>query len=184
MKKLLLSLTMLTLLGGTLFAQQEVFSAKLNQDEVPAVVLKAIEQDFPNMIASNFHRIPVEFLDGSFVLTSNTSDLPGEEITYVVTMQGPGFNAEATYNGDGMLMSAKEFAKNVPLPLPVERAIYKAHPGWTVGKDYELLTINHSDQQKAYYRVQLSKGKEKEMVTYDAHGNETKAGKVRGIHKM
>ncbi|MCB0522759.1 MAG: hypothetical protein H6577_27570 [Lewinellaceae bacterium] len=183
MKKLIFSIALAALSLGVITAQEEVFTAKLKKEEVPQAITIAIEKDFPGLIASGFKTIPAEFVDGTFLLASSNNK-PDRYDTYQVEMKGPRYNAEATYDSMGKLISARESYKNTPLPVPVERAVKRDNPGWTASQDHELLTINRDDQQKAYYRVGLTKGNEKMWVTYDAHGNETKTGKEHRMHHM
>ncbi|MCB0634824.1 MAG: hypothetical protein R2824_12450 [Saprospiraceae bacterium] len=181
MKTIVMTAAFTLLLLNFASAQKEVFSARLKNEEAPQAVTKAIEKDFPGMIASDFQSIPMEFVDGTFVLSSGfyKQDKPGE--TYYVNLSGKGFQAEATYDGTGHLLSAREYLKNVPLPIPIERAIQRDYPDWTVAKDHELISINQHDMKKVYYHVMLNRGNEKIKATYDANGYRDWSGRE---HRM
>jgi hypothetical protein len=57
------------------------------------------------------------------------------------------------------------------LPRSIHRSISKNFAGLGVANDHEIVTINKNYQQKIYYRVKLTQGKEKNRVIFDGAGN-------------
>ncbi|MCB0672638.1 MAG: hypothetical protein KDC59_11905 [Saprospiraceae bacterium] len=172
MKKLAFISAFLMVAFSGLIAQEngELFTAEIKKGELPKDILKAIEKDFPTMIAKQFKAIPGEFINGTFVLNNN--ETPNNDQTYQIFLEANGFEANALYDAQGHLISAKEHWKNKPLPEAVSRAIGQMYPGWTLGSDYEKISINQNDNLHPYYRIQLKKGHEKTRVTLDEYGKE------------
>ncbi|HPG09716.1 MAG TPA: hypothetical protein P5275_20070 [Saprospiraceae bacterium] len=165
---LALSLTMLT--GLLAQSNTQLFTAEIKKGDVPQEVLKAIEKDFPKMIANHFQSIPGEIVAGSFVLNGDESD--ANQQTYQIYLKGDHFNASALYDNEGNLVSAREFYKNKALPESVAKAVGNLYPGWTLNSDFERITINKDDMTKPYYRILLKKGNEKMRLTIDESGHE------------
>lgn len=172
MKKLAFILAFSMVAFSGLMAQEnsELFTAEIKKGELPRDILKALEKDFPTMIAKRFQSVPGEFINGTFVLNNN--DMPYNDQTYQIFLEANGFEANALYDGQGHLISAKEFWKNKPLPEAVSKAIGQMYPGWSLSSDYEKITINQNDDMHPYYRIQLKKGHEKNRVTFDEYGKE------------
>ena len=182
MKKHIVFVALLLLAAGAVSAQDEIFAAKLSRDKVPAVVLTSVEKDFPNATITEFKALPVTIMEEGWVITKN-KPMDGKYDTYYLTVKGNNFDGEATYDADGNLMSAHEYARNIALPHNVARAIAIRYPGWGIGKDHMTTTFYRGDKQKTYYHVDLMKGAEHEKVVFDAHGNEVNAGRIHGKEK-
>lgn len=165
---LVLSLTMMT----SLLAQNntQLFTAEIKKGDVPQEVLKAIEKDFPKMIASHFQSVPGEIIAGSFVLNGDEDE--GNQQTYQIYLKGDHFNASALYDNEGNLVSAREYYKNKPLPETVAKAVGNLYPGWNVNSDFERITINKNDMTRPFYRIELKKGNQKMHLTIDESGRE------------
>ena len=182
MKKHIVLVALLLLAAGAVSAQDEIFAAKLTRDKVPAVVLASVEKDFPDATITEYQALPVTIMEEGWVITKN-KPMDGKYDTYYLTVKGNNFDGEVTYDADGNLVSAHEYARNVALPHNVARAIAIHHPGWAPGKDHMTTTFYRGGKQKTYYHVDLMKGAEHEKVVFDAHGNEVNAGRIHGKEK-
>ena len=182
MKKHIVLFALLLLAAGAVSAQDELFEAKLTKEKVPAVVLASVEKDFPDAIITEYNALPVTILEEGWVITKD-KPMDGKYDTYYLTIKGKNFDGKATYNANGELVSAQEYAKDIPLPLNVERAIGKRYPGWGISKDHMSSTFYKGDRKKTYYHVKLSKGPEYVTVVFDGHGNEVKQGRLHGKEK-
>ncbi|MCB0656350.1 MAG: hypothetical protein KDC57_09460 [Saprospiraceae bacterium] len=178
MKKLALFLTfsMVAMSGLLAQAQTELFTAKIEEGQMPKDIMAAIEKDFPKMIAKDFRSIPGEFIDGTFVLNSDNVNTYNNQM-YRIYLESDGFEA-TLYDEKGNLVSARETWKNKPLPKKVAKTIGELYPGWAMHSNYERITINKNEMRNAYYRVVLSKDDHKMKITLDELGHEIEEGSM------
>lgn len=155
----------------TTFAQTTLYQAKLTKEVVPAVILEAISEDFPDATVSEYAAIPVDVIEDRIYVNANQDGPDRDYDTYVVTMTGKTGAFQATYNQYGMLLSTSEVLKDVPLPRPVQISMYRHFPGWGAVDDKVVMTSVKDGQLKTHYKVKLQKGKESIHVVFDADGN-------------
>lgn len=152
------------------YAQEVLFEAKLKKEEVPAVIIESVEEDFPGFIIAEFRAIPIEFIEEDIIVNRNITSNDDYD-TFQITLKGKGREFVATYTKDGKLLSEVEHGKNVVLPVSVRNTMSKAFPGWTVKEDNYKMIHYTGVKKKERYRIVLQKGKEMKKVYIDADGN-------------
>jgi hypothetical protein len=184
MKKLIYLFLIAVVAINTASAQDEIFSAKLKKEEMPAEVLTAITRDFKDGISiTEYRALPVEILEEGWIVDYNpaSKNLKSSYDTYEVKFSGKNISGRAIYDSEGKLLSMVENMKDVLLPHFIQKNIGINFPGWAVSGDHEIVSMNQDNRQKVYYRIILVKGKEKKRVVYDGSGNLIK---VNREHKM
>lgn len=168
MRSFLIGLCFLALTSST-FAQDEVvFKATLKKEQVPSVILDAIDVDFHGYAVEEFSAVPIEYVEDDIVVNDNVDydDID----SYQILLEGKGKVLTATYSSTGKLLNTVENLKDVAPPLAVKRALTKAYPGWTISKDsYHMSHFTHG-KKKERYRFVLSKDGKKKHVYTDANG--------------
>ncbi|MDQ0477843.1 MULTISPECIES: hypothetical protein [Chryseobacterium] len=169
MKKSILILAMIGL-GFQSYAQDRevLYSAVLKRGDVPEVVLKSIETNFPNYVVEGYNAVPIDYVAGN-VYVNNDVDLSDID-SYQITISSKNKKLVANLDGDGKLMSTVENIKNIPPPSAVSQSIASAYPGWTIGKDnYHM--INYANGKTIeHYRFLLYKDGKTKRVHTDANG--------------
>ncbi|MCB0634280.1 MAG: hypothetical protein R2824_12485 [Saprospiraceae bacterium] len=179
MKKWISLVALTALMTINLSAQDVLFTAKLEKEDVPTVVISSMESDYPGMEITSYQAVPLEFIGEDWIVHPNMDNFTDKNYsTYVVSFSGSKLKGEATYDSDGNLISAQEELKDVPLPHTMQTAIAADYPGWAMSKDHVVMTLKRDGQKKVYYKVELTKGKEMKKVVYDGNANEVKAGKT------
>lgn len=176
MKRLMLMAVCSALCMHSAFAQaeDELLVAKLKKEEVPAVIIQSVERDFPEMAVTAWNAIPVSMYGEELIVRSSPPNKNYD--TYSITLSGKGLNSQATYDKHGNLLHFTEWAKNIPLPEPVEKSIGMHFPGWAVVGDKEHITVKRGNHKRELYKVQLEQNKERQHVVMDARGNIMKQG--------
>ncbi len=179
MKKIVVSAVMLGL-GVQAFAQDVLYSAKI-KEEIPEVVITAVESDYPDYTLEEFTAVPLEYVD-SDVYVNRDIDSIDDYDTFEIILSGKGEEITATYDSDGNRISTMEHEKNVAPPAAVRDAIAKDYPGWTLAKDTYSMTHYTGGKERQRYRMEITKGGEKMHVYTDAKGkilNKPKMHKTR-----
>lgn len=168
MKQFLIGLYFLGLTSSTFAQHNVVFKTVLKKEQVPTVILEAIDVDFPDYLIAEFATLPIEFVeDDVYVNHAVDSD---DFDTYQISLQGKGKVITATYSSNGKLQNTVENLKNVTPPLAVERALVKAYPDWTISRDsYHMSHYAHGKKKERYRFVMTKDGKNKHVYT-DVHG--------------
>ncbi|MGC1631970.1 MAG: hypothetical protein WA749_07645, partial [Gelidibacter sp.] len=108
-------------LTSSVFAQDGIiFKGTLKKEQVPTVVLEAIDVDFPGYALREFAASPVEYVEKDVYINT---DVDADIDTYQVSLEGNGKMIMATYNSEGKLLATVEKFKNVTPPLVVQQAI-------------------------------------------------------------
>ncbi len=177
MKNLLIGLCFLGF-TSSMFAQKELlFKGTLKKEQVPTVVLEAIDVDFPGFVMNEIVAVPIEYVEND-VYINNDVDFDDIE-TYQMSLEGKGKVITATYNNSGKLLSTIENLKNVKPPLEVTKSLIQAYPGWAISSDSYHMSHYANGKEKERYRFVMSKDGKKEHVYTDAHGKI-----LSGAHKM
>lgn len=168
MKKLVFGLMFLSLSAQT-FAQDVLFDAKVKKEDVPAVVVSSIEEDFPNFSITDISAIPVDVVENELIVTKDVNPTDNYS-TYSVNLNGNNKRLNATYDSNGNLISSYEYLRNVAPPVKVEKAIAKAFPGWTLSKDNYKMSTYRGTKTKDRYKITLTKGNQKMKVYTNPNG--------------
>lgn len=181
MKKIVLSLVMLGL-GVQAFAQDVLYEAKIKKEEVPTVIIEAVETDYPDFIMEDFAAIPVEYVESDIFVNRNISSIDDYD-TFKIDLSGKGEQFTATYDRSGNLLSTIEHEKNIAPPAAVRLTIAKAYPGWTLAKDTYNMTHYTGAKKRERYRMELTKGSDKIHVYTNAKGKILNKPKMHKMHK-
>lgn len=181
MKKVVASLVMLGL-GAQTFAQDVLYSAKIKKEELPEVVIAAIETDYPDYTMEEFMAVPLEYVDSDVYINRDIDSLDDYD-TFEINLIGKGEHMMVTYNKAGNQISSMTHEKNVTPDRAVSSAIAKAYPGWTIAKDTYNMTHYNGGKERQSYRMELTKGSEKMHVYTDAKGNIMNKPKAHKMHK-
>ena len=185
MKKLIFSIALAAFVVSLSNAQDEIFFAKLKEQQVPAEEVTAITQNLEDgLTVTDYYAIPAKILDKEWVVTFNPEhkNLTDKKYTnYDVNFSGRNISGEGVYDADGNLISFTETMKDTALPHTIQKNIYKEFPGWVTASDHETVHINRNDQETIHYKVALTKGNEKKYTIYDGNGDLVKIGRK---HKM
>lgn len=169
MKTTVLSLVML---GLTLqaFSQEVLADAKIKKEEVPKLVLDAVQSDFPAYIMKDVHAVPLQFMEEDKIITKAMSSGTDYE-SFEIRLIGKGKDLSATYDKMGKLISSTEHLKNVSPPAEVRNSLAKAYPGWTIVKDSYSKVDYANGKQMNHFRIILeNKGKKMKVYT-NGEGN-------------
>lgn len=150
-------------------AQDLLFRAKLEVEEVPELVVTALEEDFPDFTIIEYSALPVEYVEGDVYINPNI-DSNADYDTFQVDIEAKGKQVTATYDRNGELIKITEHFKNVPLPYAVSKSIAKEYPNWKLVKDsYDMVQVGN-DKAKKRYRVVLENHGKKIHVHTSAKG--------------
>ena len=162
MKTAILTLAVMGL-GLQAFAQDVLYDAKIKKEEVPGVVVEALETDFPEYTVTDYYAVPVEYEEGYSLLNKEINSTDDYD-TYNITLIGRDGEMSATYNNNGKLLSSTEHLRNVAPPEAVRLAIAKEFPGWTLEKDAFNMVRYENGRKVEHFRMVLAKGNEKIRV--------------------
>ena len=169
MKSLMLGILM-TGLSIQTYAQDVVFKAKLDKEDLPTVVLEAVETDFPDYTVTEYAALPVELVDEDIFVNTDISPDAKYDTYQLVLKQGNGNTMEAAYDMDGKLIETLEHLKNVTPPSAVRNSIASAFPGWTIEKDTFKMVHYSGKNAKERYKLILGKKNDKMKVYTDQNG--------------
>src|SRR4051812_40874589 len=115
MKKLPFALALLVLTFGLATAQgietESVTIKKVKREEVPAAVITAFEQAFPNGKALEYNLMPLKVYQNNWEVTpaSDNDDFNGQKADYYdIYTKGSHFVTHAIYNANGKLLKFSE----------------------------------------------------------------------------
>lgn len=167
MKQFLIGICVLGMMSST-FAQSDLLFKKVfKKEQIPTVILRAVDVDFPSYQIVELAEIPVEFLEEEEELAQDLKDIE----TYEIALEGKNENILATYGSNGKLLSVVEHLKDVKPPLDVARALVTEYPGWTISKDAYHMTHFASGKEKERYRFVMTKDGKKKHVSTDGSGH-------------
>ncbi|UQD54864.1 hypothetical protein [Flavobacterium sp. K5-23] len=142
---------------------------KMKIEELPAVVIKRIGNDFSVYLPDNNPDKDVRNIQEKFIAYDLGKDYEGAE-TYLLVMETKKGSLSATYNEKGKLVRVVENYKNVKLPIAVMISVYKKYPDWTIVNDKFLYTQEEGDVLKKQYQLKIKKNKETRKLTVRPNG--------------
>ena len=181
MKKVVFSLLVLGL-GAQAFAQDVIYSAKIKKEDVPEVIIEAVERDYPDFTIEEFAAVPIEYVESDVYVNRNINSIDDYD-TFEFTLEGKGKEFTATYDRSGDLINTNEHLKNIAPPAAVRSAIAKAYPGWTIEKDVYNMNSYGNGKARERYRMELTKGNEKMHVYTNANGKILNRPKMKKMGK-
>jgi hypothetical protein len=153
----------------TLSHSQEKKTGPMSMENLPAVVIKSVGDDFSVYLPDRNADPKVRALEDNFIAYDLGKNHQGYE-TYLVYMEIKGGSLAATYNEKGKLIRVVEEYKDVVLPSKVIYEIYKKFPGWEIVNDKYLYSQKEGDILKKQYHLKIKKGKESRKLTVHPDG--------------
>jgi hypothetical protein len=153
----------------TLMYSQEKNTGPMNMENLPAVVIKSVGDDFSVYLPDRNSDPKVRALQDSFIAYDLGVNYEGYD-TYLVYMEIKGSSLSATYNEKGKLIRVVENYKDVILPSKVIYEIYKKYPGWQIVNDKYLYSQKEGDILKKQYNIKIKKGKKSHKLTVHPDG--------------
>ncbi|WP_158976571.1 hypothetical protein [Cellulophaga sp. L1A9] len=175
MKTTILSIVLVGFAFQT-YAQDMLYRAKIKVEEVPELVVSAVEEDFPDFLIVEYLALPLEYVEGDVYINPNI-DSNADYDTFQIVLKEHGKELTATYDSDGNLIKTTEHLKNVALPYAVSKAIAKEYPEWKFEKDsYDMVQLGNSKAKKRYRVILENHGKKIRVHT-------NAKGKILNHHK-
>jgi hypothetical protein len=153
----------------TLTYSQEKNTGPMSMENLPAVVIKSVGDDFSVYLPDRNADPKVRALQDSFIAYDLGVNYEGYD-TYLVYMEIKGGSLSATYNENGKLIRVVENYKNVILPSKVIYEIYKKYPGWQIVNDKYLYSQKEGDILKKQYNLKIKKEKTSRRLTVHPDG--------------
>ena len=173
MKKIIM-LTLTVALATTLFAQtpDEVVitgTNKVSKQEIPAVVISKLEQQFPNAQAIQYYKVPQDVVAKGWNVTVDDELDASETVDYyTIAFTRDNMKYYGLYKPDGTLVKSKLEESSATLPEPVKSSLNnlsQTHPGWSVIRKthfkntsgtknmeyYEVLAANEKGEVRRLY---------------------------------
>ena len=180
-----LTLLLLVALGIPLFAQDidhdynpndrvPIVNATITKEQVPAAVLKAVNQQFDKNDPITWSRFPYALKEYGWVYDVGSSNIPLNR--YEVTMKtGAGNDFWAVYSANGELVETRELRKNAPVPryVQVELANSK-YKDWTILADKEIIKYYHDhdfSSVEQHFRLTVEKDNVKRSLSFNYSGD-------------
>lgn len=162
-------LTLVFLAFSSASFSQSFEEDELNLDELPAVVIKKVGEDFSYYLPDKHPDKKVREMQKKFIGYNLGKDLEGYE-EYLVLMEADDAYLAATYDEKGKLKRVVEKYENVKLPRQVIFSVYKSFPEWTIVNDKYLYTQQDGDVKKKQYNLKIKKGKETKKIVVQSNG--------------
>src|SRR5690606_24838300 len=96
MKKIILSFVVLGF-GVNAYAQDVLYEAKIKKEEVPAVIIAAVERDYPGFAMEEFAALPLEYIEKDVIVNTNVDSIDDYD-TFEIKLTGQGKEFNATYD--------------------------------------------------------------------------------------
>ncbi|MBO0592671.1 hypothetical protein I2486_14800 [Cellulophaga sp. E16_2] len=151
------------------YAQDMLYRAKIKVEDVPEIVVAAIDEDFPDYAILEYEAVPVEYVEGDVYFNPNIESLEDYD-TFQVILKGNGNEMTATYDSEGNLLNITEHLKDLALPIAVRHSLAKAYPGWSYAKDTYTMVQYKNSKEKQRYRIVLENHGKKIRVHTNAKG--------------
>lgn len=168
MKKSVLILTLMTL-GLQSYAQEVIYSATLKKEQVPPVVLNAVEVDFPDYSVDAYDAVPEGY---DLINVEENMNFDSENLSnYQITISSKNKNIVAYYDEEGALLRTVEDLKNIEPPVAISRSLASTYPCWKVSKTRFHMSKYENGKTKEEYKLVLTKDGKKKHVHTDMNGH-------------
>lgn len=176
MKTIPFTLALLALAFGIATAQgietESVTIKKVKREEVPAAVITAFEQDFPDGKAIEYSLMPLKVYKSKWEVTPDpdNDDFNGQKPDfYDVYTKGSNFVTHAIYNADGKLLKFSEKVTDAALPTNITQSISTGpYKDWVIVGDKEV--IKAASKKPDYYRIKIEKGHSHKYLYFGMDG--------------
>jgi hypothetical protein len=180
MKKMFLTLTLMIAFLLRLVAQVDhdfnvndrvpVVNASITKDQVPAVVLKAVNNQFNTSNPVTWSKFPYALKEYGWVYDVGAAQIPLDR--YEVTMKTNSGNIMwALYNAEGELIETREVSNNIATPRSVQEALDKSqYKGWAIVGNKEIIKYYHDHDMsrvEQHFRVTVEKDNVQRTVSFN-----------------
>jgi hypothetical protein len=187
MKKLLISILVFSGFIFPLLAQVDhdynvndrvpVVNATITKEQVPAAVLKAATTQFDLSIPATWSKFPYALKEYGWVYDVGASDIKLDR--YEVQMKNKeGHELWAVYNANGELIESREAAKDVAMPVNVQKELANSqYKDWKVVGDKEIIKyyLDHNvSNVEQHFRLTVEKDNVKKSISFNFQGNTNK----------
>jgi hypothetical protein len=178
MKKLIVSLFTFTGLLFPLFAQVDhdervndiipVETLTLKKDQIPPVIVKAVNDDFANGQAFKWGKFPYVLEKYGWVVSQNATDQKPDRYEVNIKTRN-GDDVFAIYSADGTIIQSRIIRKNAALPSNVLQSLAKSqYKDWKVVGDQELIKyFNTKIDVEEHYRIRVEKNNVKKSISFN-----------------
>lgn len=147
-----------------------VVNATITKDQVPAAVLKAVNNQFDKNNVLTWSRFPYALKEYGWVYDVGASEIPLNR--FEVTMKtNKGDDFWAVYNADGELIETREMSTNIPLPPSVQEKLSKSqYKDWNVVGNKEIIRYyydNNMASVEQHFRITVEKDKVKRSISFN-----------------
>jgi hypothetical protein len=154
-----------------------VVNTTITKDQVPAVVLKAVNTQFDKNNPITWSKFPFALKEYGWVYDVGASDVNLNR--YEVTMKtNTGDDLWAVYTANGELVETREVSKNTAIPPSIMTALSNSqYKDWTVVGDKEIIKFYHDHNQSSieqHFRLTIEKNNVKRSISFN---NQAKTNK-------
>jgi hypothetical protein len=154
-----------------------VVNTTITKDQVPAVVLKAVNTQFDKNNPVTWSRFPYALKEYGWVYDVGASDVNLNR--YEVTMKtNTGDDLWAVYTANGELVETREVSKNTAIPPSIMTALSTSqYKDWAVVGDKEIIKFYHDHNQSSveqHFRLTVEKNNVKRSISFN---NQAKTNK-------
>jgi hypothetical protein len=178
MKKLVLSILAFTGFLFPLLAQVDhdqrdneilpVESLTLKKDQIPAAIVKAVNDDFATGQPFRWGKFPYILEKYGWVVAKDAENQKPDR--YEVNIKAhDGSDVYAVYGSDGTIIQSRIVRKNAPMPANVMQALEKSqYKGWNVVGDKELIKyFNSKADVEEHFRITVEKNNVKKTISFN-----------------
>ena len=154
-----------------------VVNTTITKDQVPAVVLKAVNTQFDKNNPITWSKFPFALQEYGWVYDVGASDVNLNR--YEVTMKtNTGDDLWAVYTANGELVETREVSKNTAIPPSIMTALSNSqYKDWAIVGDKEIIKFYHDHDQSSveqHFRLTVEKNNVKRSISFN---NQAKTNK-------
>jgi hypothetical protein len=180
MKKLFISIGLMFSLLIPLVAQVDhdfnvndrvpVVNASIAKDQVPAAVLKAVNNQFNTNNPITWSKFPYALKEYGWVYDVGAAQIPLDR--YEVSMKtNKGNNMWAVYNAEGELIETREVLTDIPTPRSIQIALDNSqYKGWQIVGNKEIIRYYHDhdiSKVEQHLRLTVEKDNVKRSISFN-----------------
>jgi len=152
---------------------------KLNNNQVPPVVLKAMLVDFSIDKPETWTKFPYALKEYGWVYDKDAASVRPEHFE-VKMKTSDGDDLFAVYSSDGRLIQTREIFLNVDLPVEVKAKLADSqYKDWTIVGNREIIRYYHDKNAvEQHYRITVAKGETERTISFNYQANANKPLKL------
>ena len=147
-----------------------VVNATITKDQVPAVILKAVNTQFDKNNPITWSRFPFALKEYGWVYDVGASDVNLNQ--YEVTMKtSTGDDLWAVYTANGELVETREVLKNAAISPSIMASLAKSqYKDWAIVGDKEIIRYYHDHDKSSveqHFRITVEKNNVKRSISFN-----------------